>query len=50
MQLVRDLADRVFVLHYGSELASGPTEQVLADPKVIEAYIGKHKGVHTSDR
>jgi branched-chain amino acid transport system ATP-binding protein len=50
MQLVRDLADRVFVLHYGSKLASGPTEQVLADPKVIEAYIGKHKGVHTSDR
>jgi branched-chain amino acid transport system ATP-binding protein len=48
MQLVRDLADRVFVLHYGSELASGPTEQVLADPKVIEAYIGKHKGVRTS--
>jgi branched-chain amino acid transport system ATP-binding protein len=47
---VRDLADRVFVLHYGSKLASGPTEQVLADPKVIEAYIGKHKGVHTSDR
>jgi len=45
MQLVRDLADRVFVLHYGSELACGPTEQVLSDPRVIEAYIGRHKSV-----
>ena len=40
MQLVRDLADRVFVLHYGSELSSGPPEQVLSDPRVIKAYIG----------
>ena len=29
-----------FVLHYGSELASGPPEQVLSDPRVIKAYIG----------
>lgn len=48
MQLVRDLADRVFVLHYGSELASGPTEQVLTDPRVIEAYIGKHKAIRSA--
>jgi branched-chain amino acid transport system ATP-binding protein len=40
MQLVRDLADRVLVLHYGSEVASGPPDQVLADPRVIDAYIG----------
>jgi branched-chain amino acid transport system ATP-binding protein len=40
MQLVRDLADRVFVLHYGKELASGSPQQVLSDPRVIEAYIG----------
>jgi len=42
MQLVRDLADRVFVLHYGMELASGRPEQVLSDPRVIDAYIGTH--------
>jgi branched-chain amino acid transport system ATP-binding protein len=40
MQLVRDLADRVLVLHYGRQLASGPPEQVLSDPTVIQAYIG----------
>jgi branched-chain amino acid transport system ATP-binding protein len=40
MQLVRDLADRVLVLHYGSEIASGPPDQVLSDPRVIDAYIG----------
>lgn len=42
MQLVRDLADRVFVLHYGKELASGSPGEVLANPKVVEAYIGGH--------
>lgn len=40
MQLVRDLADRVLVLHYGSEVASGPPDQVLSDSRVVEAYIG----------
>jgi branched-chain amino acid transport system ATP-binding protein len=40
MQLVRDLADRVCVLHYGKPLAAGSTQEVLADPRVIEAYIG----------
>jgi len=40
MQLVRDLADKVFVLHYGKTLASGATHDVLADPRVIEAYVG----------
>ena len=42
MQLVRDLADKVLVLHYGKELAFGPPHEVLSDPAVIEAYIGKH--------
>lgn len=40
MQLVRDLADHVFVLHYGKELASGSPEGVLSNPEVIEAYLG----------
>ena len=40
MQLVRDLADRVFVLHYGKRLTEGVPHDVLADPRVIEAYVG----------
>lgn len=41
MQLVRDLADRVFVLHYGKQLAAGSPHDVLSDPRVVAAYIGK---------
>lgn len=41
MQLVRDLAAKVLVLHYGKELALGSPNQVLSDPTVIAAYIGK---------
>ena len=41
-QLVRDLADNVLALHYGNELAFGSPDQVLSDPEVVEAYIGKH--------
>lgn len=48
MQLVRDLADRVIVLHYGKELATGTPQAVLSDPRVIEAYLGKHGGVRTA--
>jgi branched-chain amino acid transport system ATP-binding protein len=40
MQMVADLADRVHVLNYGRTLASGPTAQVLRDPKVVSAYLG----------
>jgi hypothetical protein len=36
-----DLADRVFVLHYGKELASGAPEDVLKHSKVIDAYLGR---------
>ena len=40
MQLVRDLADNVHVLHYGKTLVSGATQDVLANPRVVEAYVG----------
>jgi branched-chain amino acid transport system ATP-binding protein len=41
MQMVADLADRIHVLNYGRTLASGPVQQVLKDPEVVRAYIGR---------
>lgn len=44
LELVRSLADEVFVLDFGVVLAGGPTAEVLNDPLVIEAYVGKPAG------
>ena len=40
MQMVADLADRIFALNYGVPLAQGTPEAVLSDPGVVEAYLG----------
>lgn len=43
MQMVADLSDRLYVLNYGEYLAEGDPETVLADPKVVAAYLGTAK-------
>jgi urea transport system ATP-binding protein len=40
MEFVRDIAQKVSVLHEGRLLAEGPMDRVQADPKVIEVYLG----------
>jgi len=40
MQMVADLADRIYVLDYGVPLAEGDPDAVLKDPRVIAAYLG----------
>ena len=41
MEFVRALGVRVTVLHEGSVLAEGSVEQVSANPRVIEVYLGR---------
>jgi len=41
MQMVADLADRLYVLNYGEFLAEGEPAAVLSDPRVIAAYLGR---------
>ena len=51
MQVVANLAERVVVLHHGTLLGDGTPQEIFADPRVIEAYLGSkfarrlaHKG------
>ena len=41
MAFVRDLGVKVTVLHEGAVLAEGSIDQVSADPRVVEVYLGR---------
>jgi urea transport system ATP-binding protein len=44
MQVVRQIGNKVTVLHQGQRLAEGPLAEVVENPIVQEVYLGKTKG------
>jgi branched-chain amino acid transport system ATP-binding protein len=41
LHLVESVVDRLCVLNFGRLLASGPVDEVMADPEVRRAYLGE---------
>ena len=48
LEVIFEFVDRVVVLHQGAILADGPPEDVRADPRVRDLYLGRHAAAHAA--
>jgi branched-chain amino acid transport system ATP-binding protein len=50
VQAIAAISDEVLVLHHGEALVSGAPAEVLADPRVVEAYLGARYAARAAAR
>ena len=50
MDVVRDISDWVVVMAEGKIVAEGPHASIVANPDVIDAYLGRHHGEELESR